>query len=311
MTKSKVYTLKWKYLTSNLNSSLSDVFAENNFSDVTLVSDDQIPFQAHRYVLSAFSPVFKSMLQNHPDSHPLIYLRGVNQQELDLILQFIYLGVTSVYHSNMNRFSQAAQDLKIKNLVDNTRMVDLENRYYEHNQNIHENSDNQDQNDYVSTNETTNGKTPSSDEVQSGKQLHTRIECVIGNEGNRILNNQTQSYHKGIQYYCKYCKYNTIKQSNLRRHVENIHEGLKYPCNQCNYKASQQSHLKSHQRSIHEGVKYSCTQCGKQFTTQGEMRNHQQSIHEGVRYSCDQCASQFTLLRSLKVHMNKKHPRLE
>ena len=103
------YHLKWKYLISNQKSSLSEIFKEKSFSDVTLVSDDQIPFPAHRYVLSAFSPVLKNILLNNPHSHPLIFLRGVNHQELDSILQFIYLGKASVYHGNMRRFAQAAK----------------------------------------------------------------------------------------------------------------------------------------------------------------------------------------------------------
>ena len=55
-TSTDIFLLKWKYITSNLTSSLSGVFRENSFSDVTLVSDDLIPFQARRYVLSALSP---------------------------------------------------------------------------------------------------------------------------------------------------------------------------------------------------------------------------------------------------------------
>merc|ERR1712179_533107 len=99
-----------------------DVFTENSFCDVTLVSDDQKPFHAHRYVLSTFSPVLKNILLTNPHSHPLIYLRGVNHQELDSILQFIYLGKASVSHSNMQRLAQAAKDLQIKNLLEIIKM---------------------------------------------------------------------------------------------------------------------------------------------------------------------------------------------
>ena len=96
MTEDIIYTLKWKYFVPNVTSRLSNGFTENSFCDVTLVSDDQKPFKAHRYVLSNFSPVLKNILLNNPHSHPLIYLRGVNHQELDSILQFIYLGKASV-----------------------------------------------------------------------------------------------------------------------------------------------------------------------------------------------------------------------
>ena len=63
-------------LASNVISRLTDVLKEKTFSDVTLVSDDQQPFQAHRCVLSTFSPVLKNILHNNPYSHPLIYLGG-------------------------------------------------------------------------------------------------------------------------------------------------------------------------------------------------------------------------------------------
>merc|ERR1719232_1522225 len=116
------YSLKWKNFTSNVTCRLSNVFEENCFTDVTLVSDDQKQFQAHRYVLSNFSPVLENMLLSNPHSHPLIYLRGVHHQVLSSILQFIYLGKTKVNHSNMKRFAEVAKDLQIKKVADNIRM---------------------------------------------------------------------------------------------------------------------------------------------------------------------------------------------
>merc|ERR1712129_388993 len=114
----EIFTLKWKFFIPNLSSSLSDVFTENCYSDVTLVSDDKIPFRAHKYVLSASSPVLKNILLHNSHSHPLIYLRGVHHQELESILQFIYLGEASFYHRDMNRFIQVAKDLQIKQLAE-------------------------------------------------------------------------------------------------------------------------------------------------------------------------------------------------
>ena len=111
-----IFSLKWKNIASNLTSRLSDAFIGNSFCDVTLVSDDQIPFQAHRYVLSAISPLFQNILLKNTHSHPLIYVRGVYHQELDSILHFVFHGEASVYKSNINRFAQAAKDLQIKKI---------------------------------------------------------------------------------------------------------------------------------------------------------------------------------------------------
>ena len=74
--------LRSDHFTANISFNLSDVFS-NKFTDVTLVSDDKILFNAHRYVLGVCSPVLKNILLNNPHHHPLIYLRDVNHQELE------------------------------------------------------------------------------------------------------------------------------------------------------------------------------------------------------------------------------------
>ena len=114
----EIFSLKWKVFSKHLTSSISDVFTENRFSDVTLVSDDLIPFQAHKCVLSACSPVLKNLLLNNPHSHPLIYLRGIKHQELESILQFIYLGEARFSESNMDKCMEAVEDLQVKQLAE-------------------------------------------------------------------------------------------------------------------------------------------------------------------------------------------------
>ena len=106
----------WKVFISDFASSSSDLFTKNSFSDVTLVSDDQIQFQAHKFVLSACSPVMKTMLENNTHSHPLIYLKGVSHQELQSILQFMYLGEVTVYSNHVDAFLDIANNLEIKKI---------------------------------------------------------------------------------------------------------------------------------------------------------------------------------------------------
>ena len=101
----EIYHLKWKYFISNKSSCLNNEFSKQQFSDVTLVSDDHRAFYAHKYVLSTFSPYFKDILLNNPHPHPLIYLRGIHSEDLDSLLQFIYLGKASVYLREEKRFA--------------------------------------------------------------------------------------------------------------------------------------------------------------------------------------------------------------
>jgi hypothetical protein len=77
----ETFCLKWKTYGAHLTTVFTDLFNQNIFSDVTLVSDDQTQLPAHKIVLSACSPVLGNILLSNPHSHPLIYLRGVKQQD--------------------------------------------------------------------------------------------------------------------------------------------------------------------------------------------------------------------------------------
>ena len=116
----ETFCLSSKSFQSQLQTTLKELFTENTFADVTLVSDDQIQIPAHKFVLSACSPVLKNLLLNNPHSHPLLYLRGVKQQELQSILQFMYLGEARIYQERINQFLDIAMDLQIEEFSQDT-----------------------------------------------------------------------------------------------------------------------------------------------------------------------------------------------
>merc|ERR1712179_402156 len=211
MTEDIIYTLKWKDFSSNVLSNVSDVIKEQSFCDVTLVSDDQKPFQAHRYVLSTFSPVLKEILLNNPHSHPLIYLRGVNHQELDSILQFIYFGKTWVDHSHIKKFAEAAKDLQIKKLAENIRLGNPSGPRDDDiddipNEDIHEDDADEAEKEYTgrsildAADEIINLAFPCSDELGPGKKLYKCEECEASYKSKGALFNHTSSKHEGVCY---------------------------------------------------------------------------------------------------------------
>merc|ERR1712142_368502 len=111
-----VYNLKWNHFNVNQSRSLKDLFIKNSYSDVTLVSDDQLTFPAHKFVLSACSHLLKELLLNNPHPNPTLYLGGVESLELNYLLQFVYLGTTQLYHERMEKFFEAGRKLGIKQL---------------------------------------------------------------------------------------------------------------------------------------------------------------------------------------------------
>ena len=112
------YTLKWHTFSKHLQSMFKDVYQEGRYTDVTLVSDDQTQFKAHKIVLSACSPVFKKIIDSNPSQHPLIYLRGIQSYEMESILQFMYLGEGKFYQERMREFVKVAKDLEVKEIYD-------------------------------------------------------------------------------------------------------------------------------------------------------------------------------------------------
>ena len=116
------YTLNWQTFSEHLQLMFKDLYQEGRYSDVTLVSDDQTQFKAHKIVLSACSPVFKKIIDSNPSQHPLIYLRGIQSYEIESILQFMYLGEGKFYQERMGEFIKVAKDLEVKEISKGVEM---------------------------------------------------------------------------------------------------------------------------------------------------------------------------------------------
>ena len=106
-------SFKYKPAQYNLASNLQSLFTGNSFSDVTLVSDDQIPFRAHKCVIGYFIPEIKELLLNTNHSHPTIYLNGLKHQELESILMFMYLGKIQFDVDRIEELRTSVEKLKI------------------------------------------------------------------------------------------------------------------------------------------------------------------------------------------------------
>ena len=87
------------------------LFAEEDFRDVTLVSADSKLISAHKVVLSSISPFFRKIFKLHQS--PLIFLKGVNSLDLDLLLRFIYLGECQVAEESLSTFLELGEELEV------------------------------------------------------------------------------------------------------------------------------------------------------------------------------------------------------
>merc|ERR1711962_270070 len=100
---SEKFCLSWNNFESNINAAFRELRDDGDFFDVTLACDDE-QIQAHKVILSACSPFFRTVLKRNPHSHPLLYLRGVKYAELEALLTFMYHGEVNVFQQQINSF---------------------------------------------------------------------------------------------------------------------------------------------------------------------------------------------------------------
>jgi len=112
------FCLRWNDFESNISVAFRELREDKDFFDVTLACDDD-QIQAHKVILSACSPFFRTILKRNRHEHPLLYLKGVKYTDLLAVLNFMYHGEVNVAQEELNSFLAIAEDLKVKGLTQN------------------------------------------------------------------------------------------------------------------------------------------------------------------------------------------------
>ena len=239
----------WHSYSDHLKEMMHIMKTDDTFTDVTLVSEDGRKVRAHKVVLGASSPIMRDMMTREDTS--IVDLKGIALEEINSILQFIYLGEATLQPERMEVFLHAAQRLQIKELCKESEM------------------------EFEKIN------TLNFEPEQIKKE-------VVMNQANHqsALTTPLQSVHESVRYACNQCDQQFTQERSLKNHIQSKHEGVKYTCNQCDYQAGYQSNLTEHIQSIHEGVKYACNQCDHQYSDRSSLRRHIQFIHQKPKEKC-------------------------
>jgi len=118
MVSTEKFCLRWNDFESNISGAFRELREDKDFFDVTLACDDE-QLQAHKVILSACSPFFRTILRRNKHEHPLLYLKGVKYVDLVSVLNFMYHGEVNVAQEELNSFLAVAEDLKVKGLTQN------------------------------------------------------------------------------------------------------------------------------------------------------------------------------------------------
>ena len=121
----EMYSITWHNYSDHLRSMMKELMTNEDFSDVTLVTEDKKHLKANANILSSCSPVFEDILKKDKNSSRIIFLRGVQHSEMESIIQYIYLGEAKFYMERIDEFFGVAKSLEIKELCNPNPKTEL------------------------------------------------------------------------------------------------------------------------------------------------------------------------------------------
>ena len=106
-------SVKWEDFDRSIKSSFTLLRNAIEFSDVTLACEDGKQFLVHKAVLASQSPFFLNLLKRNQHPHPLIYMRGVNAENLVSIVDLLYHGETEIQRENLPGCLSLAEEIQL------------------------------------------------------------------------------------------------------------------------------------------------------------------------------------------------------
>ena len=314
------YSLMWQTYSAHLKNMMEQLMKNEDFADVTLVTNDKKQIKAHKNILSACSPVFQDILKFENNAISTVFLKDINYSELESIIQFIYLGEATFFQEHMNEFLNASRSLEIKGLSNADTKTEKNNVNYEAVINTLNDSI-ETKGDTIDTNDTPYHE----DNLQSRDTIDTNDTTSYDDNNLRIRDSNPQDKTEvktetvypiklqpptriGRKYKCKQCDKVFARKASFYTHRKAQHSGIKYSCTQCDYQSNYQASLNMHFETKHNGrEKLNCDQCNFQTFLKHNLKQHIEAKHEGIKYKCDFCDHEASLPSNLKKHIQLMH----
>jgi len=342
----EMFLLHFNSFENNICSTWQSLHNDNDFSDVTIACDDNPnhQIQAHKIILSSFSPVFNHLLRISPGQKPLLYLRGVKYDELVDMMDYIYKGEVNIVTEELNNFIALAQDLKVKGLTEEMHsnvelILNNSNPRIKYPHGEAETIDlsksppkSPEKRKTVTINSPKDEKFPTSTAKNEDGCSEFKMDLSVSDSGDMVEEEKYETFPSHMTTITNEDKALTEEDEEIatlaweesmlsQEEDENDDDRsckkklsdsprqdvVYYTCEHCNYKTPRKYNLQQHVGSMHEGVRYSCEQCNFKTPRRYNLAQHIESMHEGVRYKCDHCEYMATKKAYLKIHVAKKH----
>ena len=257
---SEKFNLRWNDFESNASKSFKLFRNESYLHDVTLVSDDYKQIPAHKLVLSACSEYFRNILQQTKQAQPLLCLDGINQTDLQHVLDYVYDGEVKIQQQDLDRFLNIAQRLKLEGLMGSDDSHEDEEPI----SNVKD--DNMNSNAKPELSHKLNEIPPMAMSELGSHGNNTKLVKVNHNlDGNTTFGEQNEKLNEMITtnadgtLSCSVCgkvakvsRDTYVMRNNLRNHVETHLEGLSYNCPFCDKTFRSRNSLNSHRSQKHQ-----------------------------------------------------------
>jgi len=316
------FCLRWNDFESNINTAFRELREDKDFFDVTLACDDD-QIQAHKVILSACSPFFRTILKRNIHEHPLLYLKGVKYSDLTAVLNFMYHGEVNVAQEDLNSFLAIAEDLKVKGLTQN-KTDEVLKKHTRHPPDRPLPAKNISRQEVALDHPKPSGINiiqPSSsyqtgdDEIQevvpvktepAGQDQPHHIQLGEPGEQSQLvdhsLDNSLAMYEDNYADYGNYeeggdvmlsADNNTgnrgleLYEEMLKTMIEKVEDGTLIQCTICkrSYKAAQTTNLKNHIEAKHiDNVRFTCAVCGGVFSSRASFRTHSRNFHKEISF---------------------------
>ena len=122
------FLLLGKDFAVNAPNTFKQLWTDKDFTDVTLVTEDDQQIKAHKVILSSCSQFFRNLLVKNPHENPLIYLKGIRHNKLEMVLKFIYLGECHVANEDFQDFLATGVDLMVNGLMESLDQENLDHQ---------------------------------------------------------------------------------------------------------------------------------------------------------------------------------------
>ena len=279
-----------KEVCQNEAATMEKLFNDKDFTDVTLVSKDGRTVSAHRAVLCSQSSFLRGILmESLQNQSTFLYLGQADHQELQALLQFVYLSASTVPSGKLRSLAGMAKQLGFDDLE---RAIEKVFKTDGLEQDLAESS------------------------LEVAENFHYNEEVILVESSlpsDRIKIKCEQSRQPKTEEFKQESNMDTYKklgQSKLYQKLPKIemippNSSGGYSCNECNRSCSSWTKLKHHILQVHEGYLYKCTKCEEQFGSLPKIESHHVEKHGKASFRCEVCEKLFVHCDDLRRHMGE------